>query len=203
MFFIAVLTHYSAVVAIIIYTIIYINSNFKYEKSKKFLNLLIIGVVIFFVFGIDKISLILPRYAISTFSFLSVLKKFFWIFMSYILINRMKKDGKDYNLQYSCFILLIIDLIMFFLSIKVGTFGRISYYFLYVVYFIMIPKLSSVFKQKSIISFLITIVLIVFWYNMTVINYSTDKTYPYKSDIIQFLNDEEEKNFFNEGKTLW
>ena len=202
LFISAILFHYSSVCCTLIFVIIWI-ANLKNPTYKKVgLSTIIIITLIGSIF-IDKIITLIPskysfyidsQYAVSTFSILSLLKNCIWLVMALIIYLHARKinDKKDRHLAY--LVLAVMNIIIYLMSMKVGTFGRLSYYFLFVVYFEVISNISKAFKQKHLINVGVTILLILLWINMTVINNQGDKTYPYKSDVIYFLNDNNEKN---------
>lgn len=198
LYIVAILFHYSAVTCALIYFIIYIAEIRENKQNRKILLFLLITFTIIFVVYIDKILVILPNkysaylnseYAINVFSIASFIKKIFWIVISIILLYQSRKDSDKYSNQLQIFLLLLIDIILYFSSMKVGTFGRLGNYFLYVAYFYMIPIIQNAFKQRHFVNCIIIIILCLFWYNMTVISYDVDKTYPYVSDILEVLND--------------
>lgn len=198
LYIIAILFHYSSIISILAYFVIYV-VNMKGSKQNR--SLWIFFILIFiatFSIGIDKILVFLPNkytgylnsdYAISTFSFFSLVKKLFWICLSAVVLYGSKKDENEHSNQLAFFVILLIDMLLYFLSMKVGTFGRLGNYFLYIGYFYMIPKINLVFKQRYFINMLIIIALSLFWYNMTVVNYQGDRTYPYVSEIFKILNE--------------
>ena len=194
LYIVSIFFHYTSVISILIYIILHVTNT---EKRKQWLFIIILFTIIF-TLEIDKVLILLPNrytryltsiYAIDSFSFLSFGKKIFWIFFSGILIYETKQDKVEYSKQLAYFMLYLIDIILYFASMKVGTFGRLGTYFLYVAYFYTIPKISKVFKQKLLINIFIIIALCLFWYNMTVIGYETDRTFPYVSDVMELLND--------------
>lgn len=198
LYIMAILFHYSSIVCLLIYVLIYITEMEKSKQNRNFLLIALIGCCIIFVVFIDKIMLLLPNkyemymnseYAINSFSISSFTKKLFWLVISLVLLGRSKKDKNEYaeNLQVTT--LLLIDIVLYFLSVKVTTFGRLGNYFLYIAYFYLIPKISKLFKQKVLSNCIIFIVLVLLWYNMTVVNYEADRAYPYVSNIIEILND--------------
>lgn len=196
-YIISVLFHYSAVVCIVIYFIMNIVINYKNENNKKNWMFLIFILAIALTLTMDKIIELIPtkysfyinsQYAFSSFSMLSLLKKFFLIGISLLIIYRIKNNEKLMNEQKMYFILLILDLVTYFMSFKVSTFGRLGNYFLYVGYFGIIPKIKYIFKQKMLTNALVCIVLFTFWYKMFIIDYQVDDCYPYQSDVLEILN---------------
>jgi len=202
-YIIAILFHYTAVICIVAYFIIYILENYKNRENKRnwmiFIILIAIVFTLLFTVGLNSISKFLPdkyaayigsQYNISSFKISSLLKKLLWVvFSASIVCYYRKKDDMVYSEQLVYLMLLFIDIILYFMSLKVGTFGRLGYYFLYIAYFGMIPKIRDIFKQKCFISFVIISLLLVLWYNMTVVNWQADETYPYSSDVCDFLNE--------------
>jgi hypothetical protein len=194
----AILFHYSAIICCLIYFILYVTNNLENNKSRILLLFIMFVFLVGISIGIDKILMLIPnkytyylnsKYAINSISLLSIVKKAFWIFLFIFPVIQNKKNKKNYSNELSYCILLIVDFILYLTSMKVGTFGRIGNYFLYVAYFYMIPNISKVFKQKNLINLIIVVSLCFFWYNMTVQNFESDKLYPYISDEFEILND--------------
>ena len=191
--------HYSAVICIAIYFIMHILMNYKNEENKNRWMALIIFLALILTVFMDKILELIPtkysfyidsQYAVNSLSILSVVKKLFWVVISLSVVFRIKNNKSLRNEQKVYLMFLLLDLIMYFMSLKVSTFGRLGNYFLNIGYFGMIPKIKYIFKQKLLANASIIIILVVFWYNMTVINNEADKTYPYASDVLDVLNDE-------------
>lgn len=197
-YLISIMFHYSAVICIAIYFIMHILMNYKNEENKNRWMTLILILALILTVSMDKILELIPtkysfymasQYAVNSLSILSVAKKLFWIVISFAVVCRIKNNKNLKNEQNVYLMLLLLDLIMYFMSLKVSTFGRLGNYFLNISYFGLIPKIKYIFKQKLLANALIIIILVVFWYNMTVVNNEADKTYPYVSDVWNFLND--------------
>ena len=198
-YLISIMFHYSAVICIAIYFIMHILMNYKNEENKNRWMTLIIFLALILTVFMDKILELIPtkysfymdsQYAVNSLSILSVVKKLFWVVISLSVVFRIKNNKSLRNEQKVYLMFLLLDLIMYFMSLKVSTFGRLGNYFLNIGYFGMIPKIKYIFKQKLLANASIIIILVVFWYNMTVINNEADKTYPYASDVLDVLNDE-------------
>ncbi len=198
-YLISIMFHYSAVICIAIYFIMHILMNYKNEENKNRWMALIIFLALILTVFMDKILELIPtkysfyidsQYAVNSLSILSVVKKLFWVVISLSVVFRIKNNKSLRNEQKVYLMFLLLDLIMYFMSLKVSTFGRLGNYFLNIGYFGMIPKIKYIFKQKLLANASIIIILVVFWYNMTVINNEADKTYPYASDVLDVLNDE-------------
>ena len=198
-YLISIMFHYSAVICIAIYFIMHILMNYKNEENKNRWMALIIFLALILTVFMDKILELIPtkysfyidsQYAVNSLSILSVVKKLFWVVISLSVVFRIKNNKSLRNEQKVYLMFLLLDLIMYFMSLKVSTFGRLGNYFLNISYFGLIPKIKYIFKQKLLANASIIIILVVFWYNMTVINNEADKTYPYASDVLDVLNDE-------------
>lgn len=198
LYIMAILFHSSSIVCLIIYVIMYITEMEKNRQNRDLLLFILIVCCVVFVVFIDKIILLLPNkyeaymnsaYAVNAFSISSFAKKVFWLAISFMLLRQSKKNRSEYPENLQVTILLLIDIILYFLSIKVTTFGRLGNYFLYIAYFYLIPKVSKIFKQKAFINCVISLLLIILWYNMTVTNYEADRTYPYVSNVVEILNE--------------
>lgn len=195
--FLACSFHITAIICIAIY-LLYNFCFMKNTLNKRFYILFILLSFIFLTVFYEGLLKILPsrfiyylnsNFAISAFTLLGLLKKLIWIIFACIYLNRYKiKNSENYHIVLFSALLLLIDTIFYFMGIKISSAARIGYYFLYTGYFIFIPKIKEVFKEKTFINIVIITLLMFFWYNMTVNNYQIDKTYPYKSDIIEILN---------------
>ena len=202
LFITAILFHFSSIACVLIYIIMYLVKNDKNKNIKRiFLLLMFVGLIVFSL-GIEQIAQLLPEkyssyinsiYNVNEFSITSLIKKLFWVIISGIVLWKSSSDEEKYKEQQVYFLLFLIDVVMYLMSIKIGPFGRMGYYFLYVAYFGMIPEIKYIFKQKKIAIGVIILILIYFWYNMTVVNYQADQTYPYESDIWNFLNENNEE----------
>ena len=99
-----------------------------------------------------------------------------------------KKSDEDFN-RY--FMYNLIGMITFLVSFKITNAQRISFFYFYPGIFYCIPKLISMFKKDKFNQIgavlIITSILLVFWIYKYPITKECE-TYPYKSDIIQFLN---------------
>lgn len=192
----ASLFHISALVGLLTFLIDYICK--KYKKNRILFLILLFCIMITFVLGFEQILKILPlkysyyigsKYDNSSFSIMSIVKKIIWIIPSMLYLDKIKdKKSDDYSQFLSYVSILIIDFILYFMSIQLSSAGRLGYYFLYTAYFFIIPKLAYMFKEKGAIVFMINLLLVFFWYNMTVVNNDVNKTYPYTSDVVLWLN---------------
>lgn len=191
----ATLFHSSALMAILVYYVIYICKLKK--NSYIYIFALFIAIVLVTAFT-DFFLMILPNrysvylssaYSFSNFNITSLIKKIFWIVLSLMFLRNIKRKSQEkYSIALACFTFFVVDFILYFMSMRVSMAGRIGYYFLYTSYFLFIPIFKDIFKQKRTIVVLLIVVLIVFWYNMVVIN-DADNIYPYQTDYIGFLNE--------------
>lgn len=188
--------HISSIIGILIFIIDFICK--KCKKNRIIYLFIMFTLLIAFVIGFKKILMLFPikysyyigsKYDNSSFSLLSIIKKLFWIVPSFIYLGRISEKTNDHYSQFLAYaVILIIDFVLYFMSFQLSSAGRLGYFFLYVGYFFIIPELANMFKRKGIVNLLILCVLAFFWYNMTVVNNDINKTYPYKSDVIEWLN---------------
>ena len=100
-----------------------------------------------------------------------------------------KKD-KKYNIE-SYFIFLIIDLFMFSISFKISNAFRMGHYYGIPAMLLTIPVLTNVFKQdkiNKIISTILLVAILVFYWFYSNILYRGSGIYPYVSDVLTILN---------------
>lgn len=197
MFLLAFLFHYSAIICLLMIFIIYICK--KMKKNRIFLIFLILTSVVIFSLTFEWILMLIPnkysyyigsQYDVSSFSFASIIKKIIWIVPFIIYLGRYKnKNDDEYALALSYFTFFLIDFVLYFMSLQLSSAGRLGYFFLYAGYFYFFPRIKNLFSQKAFIYIGVTILLCLFWYNMTVVNYKENRTYPYTSSIIDLLNE--------------
>lgn len=196
LYIVAIMFHYSSICCALIFIIVWL-TNQKDANLKNAVLFIIVVIILISSIFIDKVIDLIPskysfyvdsQYAVSTFSTASLLKNCIWLVMAFMLYWN-SNNNKQKNRQLAFLMLAIINIGFYLMSTRVGPFGRLSYYFLFVVYFEVIPNMNKVFVQKGLVNTIVTILLILLWINMTVINNEGDKTYPYKSDVIYWLND--------------
>lgn len=209
-FFLALSCHSSSVIAIGLYVILYISRTSKFTNiQKRYIYVLVIVALILMISNYERILLfftttikILPykyyAYLDSKYSLESVsvnwnglFFRVIWVGLSIIYIYIMsvrKKSDEDFN-RY--FMYNLIGMITFLVSFKITNAQRISFFYFYPGIFYCIPKLISMFKKDKFNQIgavlIITSILLVFWIYKYPITKECE-TYPYKSDIIQFLN---------------
>lgn len=191
----ASLFHMTSLVCLICFGVLYICD--KKHNNRVFILSVSLFCLIIFTLFFDKILAILPfkysayfssEYATSSFSFMSVIKKLFWISFGVLYISRItNKKSKKYANTMACVYFLLIDLILYFMTLKVSSAGRLGYYFIYIFNFNIIPYFKNIFKKKELFNFITVLILVFFWFNMTIIN-NSDGTYPYKSEIAPILS---------------
>lgn len=194
---IAISIHYSAIISIVIYYLIYVSSlNDKYNKT--ILYFIIYLILFASIFGIDFILKYTKyyKYIINDNNAIrknQIIKKVFWIIVAiinYITFRKNKGTEKDVVNSQNITVcnLFIIDLIIYFLTVKIPNIGRLGQYLINLGYILIIKNFPNNFKQKKLIEFILVIILIIFWINMTISPNSGDQTYPYKTDFISWLN---------------
>ena len=83
---------------------------------------------------------------------------------------------------------MIISLILTITSFKIPGTGRLGYYFNNISYFLLIFEIPKAFCQKKEIMIGILIIVSLLWWNMTAVPNDSSQVYPYKSDIVTWLN---------------
>lgn len=196
-FLLACTFHISAGIGILMYVTYYIcNMNSK----DKYIYILIMALC-FTILTITFVPILkaLPvrfshyvnsKYAgVSSVDIMSTIKQLFWMCFGFLYLSGYKiKNDNNYNEILFAQCLLLWNFILYFMGSRIGNAGRLGYYFLYPGYFMLIPKIKDCFKQKIFMNIVICSILIFFWYNMTVVNYSVDGVYPYHTPIVDILN---------------
>ena len=186
--------HRTAIIYLMVLILGYII--FKTKKNKVlYLFLLLGGAIIVSISAPIIISFLPSKYSNyldarweSAVNVLSLIKKIIWIIpllLCYVKINESSDSSKKNTLLF-CIFMVFFDIVFYLIGIKVPTVSRISLYFSNISLFFVIPEILKMFKQKCIITSLCCILLIFFWHHM-IINDDAG-VYPYKSDVIQFLN---------------
>ncbi len=207
LFWLAFQFHTSAIFALFLYIIIYINQKKINYKSRIIIMFLMVILLLLIVISYEQILYymtfdlqIIPHkfynylnshYASENFNIniMELAFKGLWIFLSilYVIVN---KKNKEYKIN-SYVIFLIIDLCMFLISAKISNAFRMGYYYGMAAMMLTIPALTGVFKQdktnKIISTVLIGIILIAYWFYSNIL-YTGAGIYPYASDIIPILN---------------
>ena len=137
----------------------------------------------------DKYSIYLdPKYRTS-FNFISLMKKMVFLLPTTLLISNYKDNNSEEKMMiwFSQF-LIVFDIIFYLFGLRVPEISRICLYFSNYYYFILIPILVRRIKPKVLGVSMMIVLLFFMWHHMTTGNNQAD-IYPYKSDIIQFLNE--------------
>lgn len=191
---IAFLFHYSSIVGIIIYYVINTIRKAKYNKLFIAFNLVIVFalfVTIIYSFlpylGI-KYSSYLINHTSSSFKLLSLAKKIFWLVPIFISIGRCKFNKYYLDILIISFVFIFFDIVLYIFGIKLAILPRLGLYFMNVSLFMFFPIFIKAFKQRYISSFIVILILFMIWWNMTAVENDTSGVYPYKTDIIDFLN---------------
>lgn len=194
----AAFIHISALIVFSIYFIIYL-----YKISNKNRYYMLCGMYVVLVTSIiffnPILSLVGGRYEryisnssnmVDGFSVFSLIKKIFWVMIVvFLIINSKKVKKKEVTwISIIALNLLFVDLVLFFLTIKIPNAGRIGYYFINVAYIIIGTNFSKIFKQRKIANVIMCVIFVMFWINMTAVKNSSDGTFPYTSDILKILN---------------
>ena len=189
--FVACLFHKTALIFSIVYLINYaLNSSKKYKPFHIFVIIVMCIISTVFIEQIVRLT----SYAdyidrgslIRDFSINSLLKKLFWILLATFSTYFIKNNKK--NVLTIGNILMVVSLALTICSFKIPGTGRLGYYFLNMSYFLIIPEIPYAFKEKKFVSTILLFVTIFFWFNMTYIKNDSSQVYPYKSEIIEWLN---------------
>lgn len=121
------------------------------------------------------------------FSINSIAKKF--LFVTMWGITFFLKDEIDRNKSASGLIYSILALYCTFLSFSLPGMGRLGYYFTDLQNFLIVGHFYKVFKQKRFMSLLTFALFAILWWDMTTVENDSAKVYPYKSEIVRFLNE--------------
>lgn len=210
LFLIALLFHSSAAIAVGLYIILFISRTTKFSKTqKKYIYIFFVIALIIMLLSYEKILLfftttikILPykyyayldsKYSLDSASvnWNGLFFRIIWVGLSAIYIYIMsirKKSDENFN-RY--FMYSLIGLLTFLISFKITNAQRMSFAYFYPGILYCIPKLVGMFKKDKLNKIgsvlIITTILMVFWIYKYPITKECE-TYPYKSDIIQFLN---------------
>jgi len=109
----------------------------------------------------------------------------------FLFINNRKDKNKDEDYRKYYFFLLL-EIILYLISFQMTNGERAGYYYRYIGMLYCIPAFPKVFKKdfwnRCIANTILIIIMFIFWYWKYPIQKNCE-TYPYKSSIIQWLND--------------
>lgn len=209
MFLVAILFHNSAILAFPIIPIMYIfNSETINMKKKVTICVLILFALLLLIISYENVIHLLTynfglisekyyNYTISTYSsdivisYSELLFRGVCLFLGLFLIvlskNNKKQLPKEFKIYYY---FLILEMILYFISFKLTIGERIGYYYRYIGMLYVIPQIAAAFKAKDkiVINTLLISIMFVFWFWKYPIQKNCE-TYPYKSEVIQLLND--------------
>lgn len=203
LFFIALMLHKSAFLAIPTYLILYLYAMKKISKRKKFV-IIAISLIITFLITIfyEKIatflynSNILPykyyAYVVSDrfrnnsidINYFDFIYKTLWIILYIILYLTNNKEEKRRIVEDTIpyFVFIMIDYIIFPISFSIVTLIRVGYYYGLNIFPILIPNYIKIFKKdkvNQILGKLLLVVLVsIYWIYSIMINHGMG-TYPY------------------------
>lgn len=192
MLFLACLFHKTALIFSMVYLI-----NFTIKNSKKYkmihtISIILLSIIITIfmekIVGLTSYASYIERSSlIREFSINSILKKVFWIALAGFNTFFIKDEKKKNNLIIGN-VLMIISLALTICSFKIPGTGRLGYYFLNMSYFLIIPEIPHAFKERKFVMTVLLFVVIYFWFNMTCVKNDSSQVYPYKSEIVEWLN---------------
>jgi hypothetical protein len=201
--------HSSVILAIPIFIIFSIFSNNKLSnKQKKRIAVIIVMIVLMLVMGYEDVLYMLSHqlgivpeiyydYLNSSFrseelviGFSEVVLRAIWLSLGAmcLYINRNKNEEDKFAFYY---FLLIIESLLFFISLRITNSDRIGYYYLYIGMLYVIPAMRQMVKKNVSNSMAIHImlvgILLAFWIWKYPITKNTE-AYPYRSDVVRILN---------------
>lgn len=189
--FIAFLFHKTSIIFLAIFLVNFVVKG-KIKNKELFLILTIVLIAIVpllldRLIGLTIYSEYLTRESLMRdFSFGAILKKVFWLLLSIFTLFRFKNQNLKDDMTISMF-LILISLVLTFTSFTIPGTGRLGYYFNNLFYFLSIPDIPKVFKQKNIAMVSLLSILVLFWWNMTAVENDSSRVYPYKSDLVKVL----------------
>lgn len=203
LYILAILFHTSAVVALAIYVVIWINNNLK-SRDKIIVYIVIFSVIIIMSFFYKNILYyltysieLLPEkfynYTLNEDYYLNELNVSFAdtafrviiLVMGFFLLRITSEEKtKKESLQYYLF--MIMELVIYIISFKMTNATRLGYYFYYPSLLFLFPAFINIFKKDNmnrlVAHFLVVTILFVFWFY----NYPIKKlceTYPYYMEL--------------------
>ncbi len=193
----AMMFHKSAIICVLIYMFIIISKS-KRDKRNSLIILTYAGIImVMFMLG-PILNAFFAKYATymepsgdseSTLTISRIMKKFFWIALSFVYLSFARKNNKDnHEKALLCVNLFVSEFILSLISLKIPNSARLGYYLINLGYIVLCINTPRICKQKRFIQLFLIVILFAFWYKMTAIVDSGDGTYPYISDILTFLN---------------
>ena len=192
---VAYLFHRTSIILLVFYYLI----KYIYYQNKNSYFYLFIIMLLFFILSIllpNLISLLPIKYSnylesrfVSSVNFYSLVKKVIWIIPIIICLLRIRhcNSEKKNDLLFSM-LLIILDVLTYLIGIRVPTVSRLALYFTNISCFVYFPYILKMFKPRLFSQTLFIFVMIFLWWHMTT-NDRSANIYPYKSEIITFLND--------------
>lgn len=210
LFILAFLFHKSTIIAIGLYGLIWICDTKKIKNRDKiiiyiFLFLIIcialytyVPILNFLTYDLKLLPERFVRYLDSEFtndelqvSVTETAFRLIFIILGsiYILLQRKKSNIDNNFIKF--FLFFIVALGPYIISFKIVNAERMNYYYYYPALLYMIPALVKIFKNdkynKTLSSIILITILFVFWFYKYPIKKNCE-TYPYKTEIIKFLN---------------
>lgn len=192
---IAFLFHRTSVILVSIYLLY----NFIFKNKKNRFLYLFITIIMCFIVGLilpKFVSLLPAKYSMylgsnyeTSFNLFSLMKKMFFLILSFFLLKgNMNIESLDYKMILFSIFLVIFDIAFYIFGLQVPEISRLCLYFTNIFYFIFLPILITKVKPRCIGYGSVVLLLFFFWFHMTTGNNEAD-IYPYRSDLIPFLND--------------
>lgn len=121
----------------------------------------------------------------------SILKQLFWVaiaIFTFLNVKNKKSCGKCVVDSELSIYLFVFSLMLILMSFSIPGMGRLGYYFYDLAIIITTPNLLRIAKPKWMMFVLLTILLFYLWWHMTCVPNDSAGVYPYKSNLVHFLN---------------
>lgn len=189
-FLLACLFHKTAIIFLTIFIINkIIKSNVKDKNMLKFMLIAMIILLCLFVKPLVSLTAYSNYLELSSraFSVGAILKRVFWLVLIILCRDKVKDNEYSNNLSVIT-ILLIVGLLTTIMSFYTSGVGRIGYYFIDLANFLIILEVPKKFSEKKLILIVLLIIYGVLWWKSTCVVDDPSRVYPYRSDMVDFLN---------------
>lgn len=207
LFLLAFSFHKSVIIAIGIYFVFWIIDTKKMKnKNKIILGMVSLGFMCLLLYNYENLLSILvynirilPEKFIyylnlnelngtNSFSGSEILFRIIFIVLGFIYLFI---DNKEKTTFVKYYIMFLVSMGPYIISFKIPNVERMSYYYYYPALLYIVPKLTDMVKNdkfnKIIISITLSMILFIFWFYKYPISKHCE-TYPYKTEILNFLN---------------
>lgn len=188
---IAFLFHKTALIFLLIILISKIINKGKYNVYYTFLTILLLLIVTPFIDNLVSHSIysnfLSDDAIVKQFSIGSIVKRFVFFIMWIMCINKANSSKKLNDISVGI-IISIFSLYCTIMSFVIPGMGRLGYYFYDLNCILIFYYFPFKFKQKKFVTVMTILMYLGLWWNMTAVPNDTSNVYPYKSEIINFLN---------------